>query len=320
MQRPLDAVIVLLVLTCNPAGADPITVTSGLVVFTDEPGEFRLVGRGFELSGEMFPSTVRGTFWFDRCHPDLTGGGCLPGARIDFGTTTYGVGEGDQGRGTIGGVVHDELFYSGEWTFHGPSIIAPTTLDEQPLVRTGHFLFEGSIFAFPTDSRTGTPLFSASLRGGGTARAFFGVLTSDGSSPRLLVHDLDYVFEPQPVPEPSTLVLVGAGLGAALTRYRRRSARSTRAGLEERPRSQHVGHTALRKPASEGICGRLSAGRHPGHGSPGWRWVVQRRARNRRQAGRLRGPGGAATINCAGQANCAAASTGIVHWPVTMGR
>jgi PEP-CTERM motif-containing protein len=232
MQRPLYAVIVLLVLTCSPVGADPITVTSGLVLFTDEPGEFRLVGRGFELSGYMFPSTVRGTFWFDRCHPDLTGGGCLPGARIDFGTTTYGIGEGDQGRGTIGGVVHEELFYSGEWTFHGPSVIAPTALDEG-LVRTGHFLFEGSIFAFPTDSRTGTPLFSASLRGGGTARVFFGGETSGVPDPRLIVQDMDYVFEPQPVPEPSTLFLVGAGLGAALTRYRRRSARSTRARLEE---------------------------------------------------------------------------------------
>lgn len=147
MRRPLYAVFVLLVLTCSPVEADPITVTSGLVVFTDEPGDFFLVGRGFELSGVMFPSTLRGTFWFDRCHPDLTGGGCLPGARIDFGTTTYGLGPGDQGRGTIGGIAHEELFYSGEWTFHGPSLIAPTTLDEDPLVRNGHFVFEGSIFA-----------------------------------------------------------------------------------------------------------------------------------------------------------------------------
>ncbi len=234
MRRPLYAVIVLLVLTSNPARADPIPVTSGLAVFTDEPGEFFLVGRGFELSGEFFPSTVSGTFWFDRCHPDLTDGGCLPGARIDFGTTTYGIGEGDQGRGTIGGVEHEELFYSGEWTFHGPSIIAPTTLDEPPLVSIGHFVFEGSIFAYPTDSRTGTPLFSASLRGSGTARAFFGAETSGVSGPRLVLHGLDYVFDTQPVPEPSTLLLFGAGLGAVL-RLRRRPATSTRAKLEERP-------------------------------------------------------------------------------------
>ena len=233
MRRPLNAVMVLLVLTSNPVGADPIPVTSGLAVFTDEPGEFFLAGRGFELSGEFFPSTVSGTFWFDRCHPDLTDGGCLPGAAIDFGTTTYGIGPGDQGRGTIGGVEHEELFYSGEWTFHGPSIIAPTTFDEQPLVRNGHFVFEGSIFAYPNDLRTGTPLFSASIHGSGTARVFFGVETSGGSGPRLVLNGLDYVFDTQPVPEPATLLLFGAGLGAVLTRFRRRSALSTRAGLEE---------------------------------------------------------------------------------------
>jgi hypothetical protein len=234
MRRLLSAAIVLLVLTCNPVGAEPINVTSGLVVFTDEPGGFLFVGRGFELRGEMFPTTVSGTFWFDRCHPDLTGGGCLPGARIDFGTTTYGIGSGDQGSGVIGGVVHEELFYSGEWTFHGPSVIAPTTFDESALVRDGPFAFEGSIFAYPTELRTGMPLFSASLRGSGTARVFFGVNTSGVSGPRLIPHDLDYVFETQPVPEPSTLLLVGAGLGAALTRCRRRSGLSTGAGLEER--------------------------------------------------------------------------------------
>jgi PEP-CTERM motif len=234
MRRPLSAAIVLLVLTCTPVGAEPIDVTSGHVVFTDEPGDFLFVGRGFELRGEIFPTTVSGTFWFDRCHPDLTGGGCLPGARIDFGTTTYGVGSGDHGSGVIGGVVHEELFYSGEWTFHGPSVIAPTTFDEHDLVRDGPFTFEGSIFAYPTELRTGMPLFSASLCGGGTARVFFGVNTFGVSGPRLIPHDLHYVLETQPVPEPSTLLLVGAGLGAALIRCRRRSGLSTGAGLEER--------------------------------------------------------------------------------------
>ena len=213
MRRPFYAVLVL-VLTCSAAGADPITVTSGKVVLTDEPGEFSFIGRGFELSGWMFPSTLRGTFWFDRC-----GEGCLPGARVDFGSTTYGVGTGgeDEGQGTIGGVVHQQLFYSGEWTFHGPSVIVPP-LDGQ--ISIGHFAFEGSIFAYPTDARSGTPLFAANLRGGGTARVFF------GGSPTLIAHDIDYLFEPQPVPEPSTLFLLGTGLAAALTRCRRRSART----------------------------------------------------------------------------------------------
>ena len=231
MRRPFSAAPLLLALACTPVGAEPITVSSGFVVLTDEPGDFLFAGRGFELSGTMFPSLLRGTFWFSQCHPDLTGGGCVPGARIGFGSTTYGVGNPgdleDHGRATIGGVVHEEVFYSGEWTFHGPSVIAPATFDEQPLLSRGDFGFEGSVFAYSNESRSGTPLFSANLRGGGTARVFFGKL-SDSSDARLVLHDLDYVFEtPQPIPEPSTLLLAAAGVGAALRRSRRRSGVST---------------------------------------------------------------------------------------------
>jgi PEP-CTERM motif len=252
MQRPIYAVLVLLVLTGSSVRADPITVTSGFVLFTDEPGEFLLAGRDFELSGFMFPSTVRGTFWFDHCHPDLTGGGCLPGTRINLGTTTYGVVPDGPGRGTIEGVTQDELFYSGEWTFHGPRLIAPTTFDESPLVRNGHFRFEGSIFAYPTALRAGAPLWSANLRGGGTARAFFGVDIARVSGPRLVPNDLHYMFDPEPVPEPSTLFLVGTGLAAALARYRRRSALSTRAGFEERPGPASPSSTRSRPSAPRG--------------------------------------------------------------------
>lgn len=226
---PAAHAALFLVLACQPVSADPVSITGGTVIFTDEPGDFRLTGPGFDLQGWWFPSTVRGTFWFDRCHPDLTGGGCAPGSRIDFGTTTYGIGFGDstgidQGSGTIGGVAYDQLFYRGQWTFHGPSVVAPTTFDESPLTRDGRFVFEGSLAAYATDSRTGLPLFSANLRGSGTARAYFGVETSLPGGPRLLVHDLDYFFDDTaPVPEPSTLLLAGTALGAAFARYRRRS-------------------------------------------------------------------------------------------------
>jgi hypothetical protein len=207
----------------SPAGADPVTVTSGIVVFTDEPGDISLVGRGFDLSGEWFPRTLHGTFWFDRC-----GDGCIPGAPIDFGSTTYALSTDASiaaGRGVIGGVVHDRLFYTGEWTFIGPSVIGPVAFDE-PLVRQGAFVFEGRIAAFLTESRTGTPLFSTSLRGSGTADVFFSVQTSSPAGPRLIVHDLDYRFEgTEPVPEPASVVLIGTGLAIAVGRFRRRRVR-----------------------------------------------------------------------------------------------
>jgi PEP-CTERM motif-containing protein len=224
MRRSLT--IVLLLLAASPAGAEPVPITSGFVNFTDEPGDFSLVGPGFDLSGAWFPTTLSGTFWFDRCgHPQLPGpGGCVPGAVIDFGRTTYGLSpDVSEGSGVIGSVVHDRLFYSGEWTFDGPSVMSPVTLDEPRLVREGAFTFEGNIAAFLDASRTGTPLFSTSLRGSGVAQAFFGVETSNSAGDRLIVHDLDYTFEAQePVPEPSSMLLIGTGLALGVSRFRRR--------------------------------------------------------------------------------------------------
>jgi hypothetical protein len=131
-----------------------------------------------------------------------------------------------QGSGVIAGVAHEHLFYSGEWTFHGPAVTGPVAFDQSPLVRLRSFAFEGRLSAFLNEDRIGTPLFSADLRGGGTARVFFGVERAGAAGDRLVAHDLDYIFEtPQAVPEPSSVLLVAAGLAAGISRITRRRGR-----------------------------------------------------------------------------------------------
>jgi len=225
MLRAFCSVIALLLVSCRPAAANPVTITSGFMIFTDEPGEFRLAGAGIDLAGSWFPRTVEGTFWYDRCP-------CAAGSRVDFGTTTYAFST-DRSAiagGSVGGVTYSELFYDARVTFTGPNVLAPMQLnDGEATRRSGPFDFAGRIAVFTDESLSGAPLFSGDLRGSGTAHVAFGAAGEDPRGPFLL-HDLVYTFEaPAPIPEPATFLLMITGLAAAVARrvaHRRRETSS----------------------------------------------------------------------------------------------
>jgi len=213
MARLFSACVVVLLLCGGRATAEPITVTGSLVL-TDEPGAFLLEGNGFSLQGEWFPSTVNGTHWFDTCRNST----CNPGAPVDFGTTTYGMSVTDSQilRGTIAGTSYDELFVDAQFTFAGPQVIAP---DDEFGSAAGPFTMNGRLIAYLDISRT-NPLLSADLIGFGTAHVAFVPNESTGG---LAPIDLEYRFaSTQPVPEPSTMLLVATGLVAGVARLKKR--------------------------------------------------------------------------------------------------
>ena len=212
MARLSATLIVVLLLCGSPARAEPITVT-GILGLTDEPGTFFLRGTDFSIQGEWFPSTVIGTFWFDVCRTSTCGSGSL----VDFGTTTYGMSVTDSQvlRGTIGGTSYDELFVDAQFTFDGPRVTAPA--DEFGRA-SGPFAMEGRLMAYLDVSRT-QPLLAADVYGSGTARVSFVPNESTGGVAPV---DLEYRFaSTQPVPEPSTMLLVAAGLLAGGARLKK---------------------------------------------------------------------------------------------------
>lgn len=223
MARAVWTTAVLLVTLANPAGADPVALRAGFVTFTDEPGAFAFTGPGVDIEGEWFPIALSGISWFDRCYPSL----CSPGARVDFGTTTYAVrpdDTGSSGRGTIDGTTYDVLFFDAQLTFHGPEVVAPAGQPEGPLVASGPFEFEGRIQAYSDALTTRPPVFAGTFRGSGLADVFFGF--ERATPPGYLLTDLVYRFDqPTPIPEPSTLVLLSTALAAGGVGLRRRRSR-----------------------------------------------------------------------------------------------
>jgi hypothetical protein len=216
MRRVLGPALAVVLLFGGSSAADPLTVTSGVINFTDEPGGFDIAGKDFDLDFGRFPKVVSGTFWFDHCHS-----GCPLESTVDFGTTTYTFSDDFQGPGgSVNGVSYPQLFRTGEVTFSGPVIAIPPTLPETFARLEGPFRFQGTVSLF-TEPSGALPMFSGELTGHGTARAFAG---SDGSG-AAIVEDLDYIFG-SPVPEPPTIVMLVSGLigGAARLRRRRRAA------------------------------------------------------------------------------------------------
>ena len=223
MRHVLDLLIALVLLSRGVAAADPITVTSGFVAFTDEPGAFRVAGTGFDVAFGFAPQVVSGTFWYDHC-----ASGCAAGMVVDFGTTTYTFSENFQGYGgTVNGIEYPQLFRTGELTFTGPAIQLPSMLPEPGTPNAlllAPFTFSGSVSLFTTEERTGPPIFSSQLTGRGTARVFSAPI----SSRLFVVDDLEYTFTA--VPEPSTFAMLVPGMiGLAVLRKRRFRAGAGRA-------------------------------------------------------------------------------------------
>jgi hypothetical protein len=212
MRRLLGPALAVVPLFSTTSAADPLALTSGLVLFQDDPAVFLFTGDNFDLSGGGVLQALRGTFWRNHCKPS-----CAPGTTIDFGTTTYGLSDAaftPSGFGEVHGVTYPQLFYAGEFTFTGPEVVT-TAVFEGPLL--GAFAFRGQLFAFTNESRTGTPVFAEQLRGVGTARVFAHV---DPDTSLTTLEDLEYTFTP--IPEPSTLLLLGSGFVVAAKTLRQR--------------------------------------------------------------------------------------------------
>ncbi len=117
MKFVLRSAVALSLLCVSTAAADPVTVTTGVITFTDEPGGFQISGSGFEVNIGWFPIQLSGIPFGNHC-----ASGCVPGTAIDFGTTTYAFSDQFRGAGSVNGQMFPLLFPVGTLTFNGPKL------------------------------------------------------------------------------------------------------------------------------------------------------------------------------------------------------
>jgi hypothetical protein len=207
MPTSLRLVIVCAIavqVSATGVAADPIRVTGGSLSFdTGDPPAFSLL----TSSGQLFEAEGFGVDWPATCFFQ-----CSPGVAIPISIVAT---ESDGPMFFRADGV--DLFPVMHFVISAPSVTlgSDTGTPNGPLEKFRRpFTFAGQLTGYASPDLIGAPIFDLTLTGSGTAR--LSMALEDG---RYSFASLDYEFQADPVPEPATLLLVGAG--AALI-WRRR--------------------------------------------------------------------------------------------------
>jgi len=215
--------------TVSIGNADTITVGDG-VAFIDSRGgpltDVFLTGttRGFQLGTFLTTAPVSP-------HRVCSGTGCPAGTIVDMQAVLGGPHFGSLGFGyfaQLDGVTYANtsvgtpfLRVTGRLEFDAPPIVLPPPRGTHEHDFRSPFTFQGHVAAFELDDPENA-LFRLNLQGSGTAHLhMFPFQFGDNYAHPHLAYRFETV---QPVPEPSTLVLLATGAGVLARRLRTRTA------------------------------------------------------------------------------------------------
>lgn len=203
------------------ARAETVVLTSGAVATAGDVAQIQNVGgQGFTLN-----STTIGPYQPAGC---TTAQPCAPGQLVTSAGGTLAVGfTGSPATATLGGVQYNNLALQGTTLnlslgpFTLPNLPPSSSLQSYTLVIP--FTMTGTIVAseFVNSQTAGQQLFTLDVSGSGVAHIQF---VQQGTSVSIVGGG--FFFQPQPTPEPATLLLFATGAAGLAARLRRRGRRA----------------------------------------------------------------------------------------------
>ncbi len=212
----LTLLVLPLLFFSSEALGDTLTITSGQVTFQSSTSLVNFSFNGTTTSGSSVQlqgatssassnSPIRGTF--------------MPGTSVNLTSLLFS--EPGFGTATIDGVTTNSVKFGGTTSFNAGGVFLPLTPDTSTITLTAPFTYSGIIAGVTGPNEDVPPFFSYTMVGNGTVSATFAYFSSPGGPSGYQLRSLQYNTT-APVPEPTTMLLLGTGMAGVAAKFRKR--------------------------------------------------------------------------------------------------